>query len=93
MGNDHDASAVARHVEILKQVDGLVLCFPHWWFAMPAMLKGLRPSLRNMRHGLLHTRLARRLPGKGLAPHWSHLSAQPSSMNGVCVADGGGHVA
>jgi NAD(P)H dehydrogenase (quinone) len=40
MSNDYDASAVARYVEILKQVDGLILCFPHWWFSMPAMLKG-----------------------------------------------------
>ena len=40
MGNDYDASAVARYVDILKQVDGLILCFPHWWFSMPAMLKG-----------------------------------------------------
>src|SRR5688500_10707385 len=39
MSNDYDASAVARYVEILKQVDGLILCFPHWWFSMPAMLK------------------------------------------------------
>jgi NAD(P)H dehydrogenase (quinone) len=40
MSNDYDASAVARYVEILKQVDGVILCFPHWWFSMPAMLKG-----------------------------------------------------
>jgi putative NADPH-quinone reductase len=32
--------APSPHVEILKQVDGLILCFPHWWFSMPAMLKG-----------------------------------------------------
>jgi putative NADPH-quinone reductase len=29
MSNGYDASAVARYVEILKQVDGLILCFPH----------------------------------------------------------------
>ena len=40
MGNDYDESAVARYVETLKKVDGLILCFPHWWFSMPAMLKG-----------------------------------------------------
>ncbi len=40
MANGYDDSAVADHVRTLKSVDGLVLCFPHWWFAMPAMLKG-----------------------------------------------------
>lgn len=40
MGNDYDDSAVAAYVEILKKVDGLILCFPHWWFSMPAMIKG-----------------------------------------------------
>jgi NAD(P)H dehydrogenase (quinone) len=27
-------------VEQLRRVDGLIVCFPHWWFSMPAMLKG-----------------------------------------------------
>ncbi len=40
MGNDYDDSAVAGYVETLKAVDGVILCFPHWWFSMPAMLKG-----------------------------------------------------
>lgn len=40
MSNGYDASAVAAHVEALKRADGLILCFPHWWFSMPAMLKG-----------------------------------------------------
>ncbi len=40
MGNDYDHSAVDSYVKILKKVDGLVLCFPHWWFSMPAMIKG-----------------------------------------------------
>ena len=35
-----DASAVARYVDVLRQVDGIVFCFPQWWFALPAMLKG-----------------------------------------------------
>lgn len=38
--NDYDDSAVASYVETLKSVDGLILCYPHWWFSMPAMLKG-----------------------------------------------------
>lgn len=40
MGNGYDTGAVARYTETLKSVDGIILCFPHWWFSMPAMLKG-----------------------------------------------------
>jgi NAD(P)H dehydrogenase (quinone) len=40
MGNDYDHRAVQCYVETLKKVDGLILCFPHWWFSMPAVLKG-----------------------------------------------------
>lgn len=40
MGNQYDLSAVAKYAETLRRVDGLVLCFPHWWFSMPAVLKG-----------------------------------------------------
>jgi putative NADPH-quinone reductase len=24
----------------LRRADGIIFCFPHWWFSMPAMLKG-----------------------------------------------------
>jgi putative NADPH-quinone reductase len=40
MQERYDRSAVAEYCETLKSVDGLILCFPHWWFSMPAMLKG-----------------------------------------------------
>ena len=40
MGNGYDDSAIARYVETLASVEGVVFCFPHWWFSMPAMLKG-----------------------------------------------------
>lgn len=40
MDNTYDDSAVATYVETLKSVDGVILCFPHWWFSMPAMIKG-----------------------------------------------------
>ena len=40
MGNDYDLSEVAEYARILKSVDGIILCFPHWFFSMPAMLKG-----------------------------------------------------
>lgn len=36
----YDASEVASYVETLRSVDGLIFCFPHWWFGMPAILKG-----------------------------------------------------
>ena len=37
---DYDASAVARLVERLRWSEGLVFCYPHWWFDQPAILKG-----------------------------------------------------
>jgi putative NADPH-quinone reductase len=36
----YDATAVAALADLLRRVDGIVLCFRHWWFSMPAMLKG-----------------------------------------------------
>lgn len=36
----YDGRAVAAHIALLRRVDGIIFCFPHWWFAMPAMLKG-----------------------------------------------------
>src|SRR5690348_17010838 len=33
-------AAIADYIALLRQVDGLVFCFPQWWFGMPAMLKG-----------------------------------------------------
>lgn len=35
-----DLSAVKHHVERLRAADALVLCFPVWWYGMPAILKG-----------------------------------------------------
>ncbi|UYN94197.1 MAG: NAD(P)H-dependent oxidoreductase [Enhydrobacter sp.] len=40
MGNDYDVGAFESYATTLKRIDGLILCFPHWWFSMPAMLKG-----------------------------------------------------
>jgi putative NADPH-quinone reductase len=36
----YDASAVTAHTDLLRRADGILFCFPHWWFSMPAMLKG-----------------------------------------------------
>jgi NAD(P)H dehydrogenase (quinone) len=35
-----DVSAVEHHVERLRAADAVVLCFPVWWYGMPAILKG-----------------------------------------------------
>ncbi|SMH36963.1 NAD(P)H-dependent oxidoreductase [Azospirillum agricola] len=34
------APPIAPLVERLRWAEGLVLCFPHWWFDQPAILKG-----------------------------------------------------
>jgi putative NADPH-quinone reductase len=36
----YDGAAVVRYTELLRRVDGVIFCFPHWWFSMPAVLKG-----------------------------------------------------
>lgn len=43
---------VAREVDRLRQADRLIIHFPMWWFAPPAMLKGWCD--RVLVHGLLH---------------------------------------
>ena len=35
-----DLSAIETHAERLRAADALVLCFPVWWYGMPAILKG-----------------------------------------------------
>lgn len=35
-----DMSGVAEHVARLQAADAMVLCFPTWWYGMPAILKG-----------------------------------------------------
>jgi putative NADPH-quinone reductase len=36
----YDESAITEYAGLLRRVDGIVLCFPQWWFSMPAVLKG-----------------------------------------------------
>ncbi|MEK6743319.1 MAG: NAD(P)H-dependent oxidoreductase [Nitrospirota bacterium] len=36
----HDTSAVKAEIGRLQEAEGLVLCFPTWWFGFPAVLKG-----------------------------------------------------
>src|SRR5258706_3137274 len=36
----YDVAAVARYVDDLRRADGIVFCFPTWWFSLPAILKG-----------------------------------------------------
>jgi putative NADPH-quinone reductase len=35
-----DLSGIADHVARLRAAEALVLCFPTWWYGMPAILKG-----------------------------------------------------
>ena len=35
-----DLAAVAEHVARLRRAEALVVCFPTWWYGMPAILKG-----------------------------------------------------
>jgi putative NADPH-quinone reductase len=35
-----DLTGIADHVARLRAADALVLCFPTWWYGMPAILKG-----------------------------------------------------
>jgi NAD(P)H dehydrogenase (quinone) len=36
----HDGSKIADYADMLRRVDGIIFCFPQWWFSLPAMLKG-----------------------------------------------------
>src|SRR5215471_263021 len=36
----YSGEAVARLIGDLRRAEGIIFCFPHWWFSMPAMLKG-----------------------------------------------------
>ena len=35
-----DLTGIADHVARLKAADAIVVCFPTWWYGMPAILKG-----------------------------------------------------
>lgn len=39
-GGAYSEEAVAQLTGQLRRADGVIFCFPHWWFSMPAMLKG-----------------------------------------------------
>lgn len=36
----YESAAVQSEIDRLRAAEGLVLCFPTWWFGFPAMLKG-----------------------------------------------------
>lgn len=36
----YPSDAVAAYVAELRRAEGIVFCFPQWWFSLPAMLKG-----------------------------------------------------
>jgi NAD(P)H dehydrogenase (quinone) len=37
---EYAAGAVADQIDLLRRIDGIIFCFPQWWFSMPALLKG-----------------------------------------------------
>jgi putative NADPH-quinone reductase len=39
-GERYDTAAVQSEIDHLVSAEGLVLCFPTWWFGFPAVLKG-----------------------------------------------------
>jgi NAD(P)H dehydrogenase (quinone) len=39
-GEHYDTAAIQPEIERLLHAEGLVLCFPTWWFGFPAVLKG-----------------------------------------------------
>lgn len=39
-GQHYEAAAVQAGIDRLLSAEGLVLCFPTWWFGFPAILKG-----------------------------------------------------
>jgi NAD(P)H dehydrogenase (quinone) len=75
MGMSYDTTAVAHYAKTLKEVEGLILCFPHWWFSMwgpgvaftyDAKDNHLAPALANIRlFGVVTT-----YGSPWLAVHW-----------------------
>jgi len=47
-----DLTAVKAHVARLRAAEALVLCFPTWWYGMPAILKNR--DGRNWAHSKIH---------------------------------------
>ena len=39
-GRPYDSSALRPQIDRLLAAEGLVVCFPTWWFGFPAVLKG-----------------------------------------------------
>ena len=36
----YDDAAEAAETALLRRVEGIIFCFPQWWFSLPAVLKG-----------------------------------------------------
>jgi putative NADPH-quinone reductase len=33
-------AGVAAYIDAVRRIDAIIFCYPHWWFSMPALLKG-----------------------------------------------------
>ncbi len=40
IGNDHPDPVVARHIELVRWADALIMVYPTWWSGLPAIMKG-----------------------------------------------------
>lgn len=64
----YDERAVVALTALLRRVDGVIFCFPQWWFAMPAMLKGYFDRVWAPGIAFAHD------PGGGIRPLLSHIT-------------------
>jgi hypothetical protein len=56
----YDDTMVSAHTALLRQVDGIIFCFPHWWFSMPAMLAARYGDTTNRRVYMMSRDVERR---------------------------------
>jgi NAD(P)H dehydrogenase (quinone) len=64
----YDDTVVCGHTELLRRVDGIIFCFPHWWFSIPAMLKGVSGDVSGDRLPASGFEVLRAIPGR--AARW-----------------------
>jgi hypothetical protein len=48
----YDNAGVSAETALLRRIDGIIFCFPHWWFSMPRHAKGIFRPRVGPRHRL-----------------------------------------